>query len=411
MSKCAEDRDGIKGGENPLPPLIAHIIYKLDVGGLENGLVNLINNMPNQKYRHVIICLTDFTDFRDRITRLDVECYSLNKRPGNDFYLFYNLWKLLRDIRPDIVHTRNLTALECQMVALLSGVKRRVHSEHGRDLNDIDGKNAKYTLLRKLFRPVVHVYIALSKNLEHWLLTQIHVNRKKLVQIYNGVDVAKFSKHDDVVKYRQALPEKFHDPDLVIIGTVGRMQPVKDQITLVKGFSLLLQKNEAIKKKARLVLVGDGPLLDELNVQLTEAGLQELVWLAGQQSNIALIMKCLDIFVLPSINEGISNTVLEAMASGIPVVATNVGGNPELVIDGETGRLIPTRNPEALADALEYYVVNMYERQQHGNAARKRCEKLFSLDAMVDGYLSVYDQVLCDLKSIGQLESKFREDI
>ena len=410
MSKCTEARDEIKVGENSQPPLIAHIIYRLDVGGLENGLVNLVNNMPDQKYRHVIICLTDFTEFRDRITRKDVECYALHKRPGNDFYLFYNLWKLLRNIRPDIVHTRNLTALECQMVALISGVKRRVHSEHGRDLNDIDGKNAKYTLLRKLFRPVIHVYIALSKNLEHWLLSQIHVSRKKLFQIYNGVDVVKFSKPGNMPGDRQALPEEFHDPELVIIGTVGRMQPVKDRLTLVKGFIFLLENNETLRDKARLVLVGDGPLLDEIAELLSKTGLQELVWLAGRKSNIADIMKCLDIFVLPSINEGISNTILEAMACGLPVVATNVGGNPELVTDGETGRLIPTRSPEALAEALKLYVVNINERKNHGNAARKRCEKLFSLDAMVDGYMSVYDQLVRDPKNMAKLESKLRKD-
>ncbi|MFO7580368.1 MAG: glycosyltransferase, partial [Nitrosomonas halophila] len=123
----------IKNGE---PPLIAHIIYHLGVGGLENGLVNLINHMPETRYRHVIICLKGYSEFHKRLHRDDIEIIALNKREGNDLRYYGRLFKLLRQLKPAIVHTRNLATIETQLVAVAAGVKARVHGEHGRDVFD-----------------------------------------------------------------------------------------------------------------------------------------------------------------------------------------------------------------------------------------------------------------------------------
>ena len=134
---------------NGTVPLIAHVIFRLDIGGLENGLVNLINHMPESRYRHAIICLQNYTDFRLRIRREDVPVFALNKAEGKDFHLYSQLWHLLRNIKPHIVHTRNLAALDCQFVAALAGVRARVHGEHGWDMMDLHGSNFKYNLLRR----------------------------------------------------------------------------------------------------------------------------------------------------------------------------------------------------------------------------------------------------------------------
>ena len=142
-------------------PLIAHILYRFDVGGLENGVVNLINRIPETQYRHVIISLTDATDFKQRISRKDVDIYCLHKKPGHDFGLYYRLWKLLRQLRPDITHTRNLAALEMVAIAMLAGVKRRIHSEHGWGMNDLHGANRKHQWLRRYMSKFTHCYIGL----------------------------------------------------------------------------------------------------------------------------------------------------------------------------------------------------------------------------------------------------------
>ena len=114
------------------PPLIAHVIYRFGIGGLENGLVNLINNMPAGRYRHAIICLTDYTDFRNRLKSQDIPVIAVHKRDGKDFSAYVRLWKIFRKLRPDFVHTRNLGTVDVAIPAALAGVRYRIHGEHGR---------------------------------------------------------------------------------------------------------------------------------------------------------------------------------------------------------------------------------------------------------------------------------------
>jgi len=173
-------------------PLVAHVIFRLDTGGLENGLVNLINRIPAQRFRHAIVCLTDYTAFRRRIKRGDVSVFALNKPPGNSPILHFKLWRLLMQLRPDIVHTRNFGALEAMLPAALAGVPVRVHGEHGHDIGDLDGSNRKCQLVRRAMKPFVHQYIALSKDLERYLHEKIRVPAAKVAQLYNGVDTELF---------------------------------------------------------------------------------------------------------------------------------------------------------------------------------------------------------------------------
>jgi glycosyltransferase involved in cell wall biosynthesis len=172
------------------------------------------------------------------------------------------------------------------------------------------------------------------------------------------------------------------------------MEAVKDQLTLVAAFLHLLREAPDLRERLRLVMVGDGSLRAQALQMLREAQAEQLAWLPGERDNIPEIMRNLDLFILPSLREGISNTILEAMASGLPVVATNVGGNPELMRDGETGLLVPPADPIAIANAVRLYLENPQKQRNHGMAGRRIVEKQFSLGAMVDGYLSVYDAVL-----------------
>ena len=171
-------------GQSGGAPLVAHIIYRLDVGGLENGLVNLINHIPAERFRHAIICLTGYSEFRRRIRRSDVPVFALNKPAGNSPLTHFKLWRLLKQLRPDIVHTRNLAALEGTLPAALAGVPVRIHGEHGRDVGDLDGSNRKYQLWRRLFKPFVHQYIALSKDLERYLHEQGSTCRRRRLRSF-----------------------------------------------------------------------------------------------------------------------------------------------------------------------------------------------------------------------------------
>jgi sugar transferase (PEP-CTERM/EpsH1 system associated) len=373
-------------------PLIAHIIHRLDVGGLENGLINLINHMPAERFQHAIICLTTASEFRNRIARSDVEVCSLNKRAGQDPAVHWRLWRLLRRLDPDIVHTRNLGTLESQWVAALAGVRGRVHGEHGWDVIDLDGSNRRYNALRRATRHVVSHYITMSQDLTRWLEASIGVRPAKTTQIYSGVDAQRFRPGQSG---RAALPVPgFAGPDDIIIGTVGRMEPVKNPMLLLEAFERLLGSEPAIAGRLRLVMIGDGSQRQACEERVSRAGLSKQVWLSGGRADIDRLLQGLDVFVLPSLNEGISNTILEAMASGLPVVATAVGGNPELVQHEVTGLLSAPNDALSMCEQLRRYVTDASLRRRHGSAGRQRVEREFSLGNMVQRYLEVYERVL-----------------
>jgi len=376
-------------------PLIVHVIYRFGVGGLENGLVNLINLMPAEDYRHAIVCLTEATDFRARLQR-EVPIFELHKRPGHDLGLYHRLLRVFRNLRPDIVHTRNLAAIEAQVPALLAGVPVRVHGEHGRDVADVDGTSLKYRVLRMLLSPMVDRFVPLSRDLTAYLRERVHVPARKIVTICNGVDLDRFRPREFQSSdgMRACLPSGFVSPHTVVIGSVGRMEAVKDPLTLVRSFIELVAARSELRDVARLVMVGDGSLRQRVLAMLREANCDDIAWLPGSRDDVADLLRAMDLFVLPSLAEGISNTILEAMASGLPVVATDVGGNGELVIRGETGSLVPRRDTRAMSAAIARYLDDRSILAEQGSAARRVAEQRYGIDDMVGNYQTLYEELL-----------------
>lgn len=372
-------------------PLVAHVIHRFDTGGLENGIVNLINHMPADAYRHAVIALTDITDFKNRIQRPDVQFFALNKQPGHVLWIYPQLYRLFRQLKPAIVHTRNLAALEATVPAWAARVPARIHGEHGRDVGDFDGTNKKCQWIRRIYSPFVKHYIALSQDLAHYLTHSVGIGAKRVTQIYNGVDTSRFHPSSQ----RQDIPgSPFNKAGLWLVGTAGRMQTVKNQTNLARAFVQAINAEPRLRERLRLVMVGDGPLRNESLAILESAGLAELAWLPGERKDIPDVMRGLDCFVLPSLGEGISNTILEAMSSGLPVIATAVGGNPELVDDARTGHLVPAADPGALARAIIALALTPEKARAMGNAGRKRIEAQFSITAMIDSYQQIYDRLL-----------------
>jgi sugar transferase (PEP-CTERM/EpsH1 system associated) len=390
------------GGTKPSPdvdqtPLIVHVIYHLGVGGLENGLVNLINHIPPDRYRHAIVCLKGYSDFRRRIARENVEIVALHKREGHDLAVYFNLFKTLKRLKPDIVHTRNLGTMEGQIIAAIAGARARVHGEHGRDVFDLYGTNCKYNLLRKAIRPFVNHFIAVSRDLEGWLATTVGAMPNRINQIYNGVDSQRFhprERTEDRGAHLTNVPDGFFAENTFVIGSVGRMTDVKNFPRLVQAFLLLLNEVPGAQAQLRLIIVGDGKSRQPCLEMLRSAGAEALAWLPGERADIPQLMRTMDLFVLPSLGEGISNTILEAMSTGLPVVATSVGGNAELVAEGVTGMLVPPDEPGAMMRAILPYYRNPDLLASHGRAARQQIETSFSIEAMTQGYIRVYDKAL-----------------
>lgn len=375
----------------PRRPLLLHVLYRFATGGLENGVVNLINRLP--AYRHAVLSLTDVdAAFAQRLQRPEeVELVALHKPPGQTLKLAPAFLREMRRLRPDLVHTRNLAALEMQLPAWWAGGCARVHGEHGRDVEDLDGSSRRHQWMRRAFRPFVQQYVALSGDLERYLVERVGVPAARVTRICNGVDTARFAPT------AQRLPiegSPFNDPGLTVVGSVGRMQTVKAQTLLVDAFIHCLQAEPALRERLRLVLVGDGPLRAECEQRLAAAGLRDLAWLPGERRDVPEILRGLELFVLPSLAEGISNTILEAMASGLPVLATRVGGNAELVAEGETGLLAPAGDSAALAAALARLAFDPPQMRALGQAGLRRVRERFSMEAMVSAYDAMYRGLL-----------------
>ena len=375
-------------------PLVVHLIYRLDFGGLETLLVETINRMPAHKYRHAIVCLTDYTDFAEKITRPGVPIIALHKAAGLGLGTHVKLWSLLREMRPAILHTYNFSANEYALTAALAGVPIRIHAEHGRDASDPKGINPKHNMLRRFLVRFVDCYVPVSLELQGWLRTTIGIPDEKNVLINNGVDTAIF---------KAGLATEMRDsntlqPDSFVIGTVGRIQDVKNHVGLVDAFILLRTERPADQARLRLAIIGDGPLLPALTEKINAAGIADAVWLPGARTDIAEIMQSFSVFALSSIAEGTPVTMLEAMSSGLPVVSTRVGGIPDLVQDGLTGRLVPPGDTQALAAALAAYLDEPALVKRHGKAGRERIEHHYSMSAMLAAYTSLYDR-MCKTKT------------
>lgn len=387
-----------------MPPLVVHVIHRLDVGGLENGLVNLVNRMSPQRYRHVILCLAGFgATFRQRIARDEVEVVSLDKKPGKDVGVYARFWRQMRRLRPAVVHSRNLGTIDMQWVAAAAGVRHRVHGEHGWDASDPLGQSTRSLRIRRACRPMIHRYVPMSRDISHWLERSVYVAPTRLRQIYNGVDTETFrplSRLPATLASESADAATARDRPL-IVGTVGRLDPIKNQESLLRALRSICDNHPSLGRRVKLVIVGDGPLRGNLESASQSLGLADRVAFTGARSDTPEQFRAMDLFVLPSLNEGISNTILEAMATGLPVVAARVGGNPEVVEDGITGTLYDADAGSGLEAAVMHYLSRPDLRCRHGAAGRVRAVKTFGLDAMVQNYLDLYDELLASCSASG----------
>lgn len=373
-------------------PLIVHVLYRLDTGGMERVVVSLIN-ATHDRYRHAVITLTGCGELRREIEDVVTACVSLDKKPGKDWPCYFRFWRALRALQPDLVQTYNLGTLDLAPLVKLAGVPRLVHAEHGRDATDPDGDERKYQRLRRWMAPLIARYVVVSADLQAWLTQRVRIRRSRVAFIANGIDTTVFNVPRIQSTPRHLLGD-FAPPGTVLVGNVARLDKVKDHAGLLAAFALLRAAGNGKNADCRLVIAGDGPQRDELAQQIIQLGLTDSVRLLGNRGDVPQVLAECDVFVLSSVAEGMPMTVLEAMATGLPVVATDVGGVASVVEAGITGTLVQPGDPPALAAALGAYVADEKLRHQHGAAGRARVAAKFSLPTMVSAYVALYDELL-----------------
>jgi sugar transferase (PEP-CTERM/EpsH1 system associated) len=279
---------------------VAHLVYALRTGGLENILVSLINELPADRFRHTVFCLTTFDEEyrRTMIRQPDCEVIALHKRPdGSDPHMLWRLAQQLRRLKPDVFHSHNLGPMEGQWAAALAGVPRRVHTEHGRDTYDLDGTSFKYNLFRRATRPLIHQYTAVSKDLAEWLVKTVWVPRERVRQIYTGIDTERYYPGPKLSEVPGA-PAGFFGEGAFVIGTVGRLAEVKDQGTLIEAFALLRGRKGSGGggDRLRLMIVGEGHMRPKLEALLEKHRLgPEAVWMAGNRTDIPQLLRQMDL--------------------------------------------------------------------------------------------------------------------
>ncbi len=352
---------------------ILHIVLGLNIGGLERLVLDLVR-FRSRDINPTILCLEKKGPLGEGIN--DIRIMELGKKDGFDWKLFTRIRDIAKEGRIDLIHTHNQAAhIYGSIAGLISGIPV-VHTKHGRNRSE----DRKATCLNRLCSMLSRKVVTVSVDSAQVSTVIENVPAHKVTTIHNGIDIDAFSS---LSPSRSASPA-------VNIGIVARLVPDKDHLTLLRSCKILARDFSNFT----LFLVGDGPLREGLQAAAVELGIARNVRFMGFRHDVATLLRSFDIFALSSVTEGLSLTLLEAMASGIPIVATDVGGNSEVVVHGKTGFIVPAQSPEAFADKLLLLSKDSKLRVQMGNAGRKRVEEKFNIRITAKRYEALYHEII-----------------
>lgn len=359
---------------------VMHVVLSLDCGGLEKLVVDLVNGLNKKGIESMVLCLGDKGVLSKQIEEKGIEVVSLEKKDGLDFGLFFQLAKILKSAKIDIVHTHNLGPLVYGSVAAKLAGCKALNTRHGRTDKKIS------SLVWNLNDYIVPV----SEDTKTHLLHCNRMNKLKVKVIYNGIDIDVFNQGmglEEKSKIREDLGLK---KESFIIGHVGRLSAEKDQLTLLKAFRNIVYKEH----NAELIIIGDGDQRETLKKAAKEFKIDASVKFLGHRDDVSKILRVMDVFVLTSFREGLSLAILEAMACGVPIVATKIGGTPEVIVDGENGYLAPCGFPERIENGIMRIFSNKELHQKMSANCLKLAKDNFSLDRMTADYEELYRKML-----------------
>lgn len=351
---------------------IVHVILSLEIGGMEQVVSQLLLNLDRKRFNPVVVCLNSLGPFSEELRERGITVVKLPAMTSVLSYLLpYGLMKVIKEVKADIVHVHSGCWHKAAMAGFLSGVGTIIYTDHGRHCPDI----ASVIRLDRVFSRITTHVVGVSQDIAEYMVRVVGVPNSKIRCIINGIAEDKFS-----------VARRAQEPFAGQLGIIARLSPEKDVATLIRAFKLLHDDMRDVTLK----VVGDGEERGMLEQLAESLGLAGSVHFLGFRRDIPEVLADIDIFVLSSLSEGTSITLLEAMASGKPVVVTNVGGNPAVVRDGINGCIVPPADPAALASALRGLLADRVLREKM-SAANIRCvHEHFSLKSMTSAYESLY---------------------
>jgi len=360
---------------------VVHIINDMEVGGAQRQVLNLFRAIDRRRFDLRLVCLAAKGAFGDQLKREGFEVVALGKRGRVDSAMVRRLVRLLGERRPDVAHCSVFTAnLWGRIAGKLAGVPVLIaHEQSAVSLENWRRRWIDRVLSRFTFR-----VLAVSDDLRRRVIAEEGISPGRVEVLYNAIDC------DEIERAAAAPLAALPGREGFRVGVVGRLERRKDHLTLVRAAARVVREIP----HAAFLLVGDGPDRPVVEREIARLGLEENVRLLGERDDVPRLLHAFDLYVLSSITEGLSLSILEAMAAGRAIVATRVGGNPELLDDGGAGVLVPARDPEAMADAVARLLRDPEQRRTLGARARARAREVFDVHRVARRLEGIYERAL-----------------
>jgi len=365
------------------PVTVAHVVQNLAIGGLERVVVNLAAHAHRDRFRPFIVCLGPGGPLVEQARAAGIDVFVVAKKRGFTPGTVATLARRFRTMGARVIHCHNAAPLVYGALAGRITRARVVYTAHGM-------KTSAASHPVRLDRlGMVDAFVTVSEDARQIAIRQGGADDERVRTILNGVDTNAYQRAGSEQRARVRASLGL-DAGAFVFVIVARLTPAKDHANLFRAFAELSSVNPSV----RLVVIGDGELRDVLTGVVRELRMEERILLAGARDDVAELVGAFDCFVLSSFTEGLAMTLLEAMAAELPVVATGVGGNGEVVVDGETGLVVPARDSERLREAMQWMATHPAEARAMGKRGRERASSTFSIEAMVNAYEDTYRRVL-----------------
>jgi len=366
---------------------ILHIYQNSKIGGVQQQILNLLKAYNREVFNPIFCCLGPKEEIGKEIEETGIDFISLNRSRYNRFSprIVIDLHRLMKKKRIHIVRThRYRSNLYGRLAAFLTGVPAMIASVHDNYRTD---KRPERRIMNSILSKITDKIVAVSEDIKKDIMRYDKIDPSKIVVIPNGIDLERFNPEDNFADIRREFSLEVSD---TVIGFVGRIVPAKGLEYLIHAFSYIKEEF----KNSKLLIVGGGSLVEELKERAKKNKIFDSTIFTGKRRDIPEILSCIDIFVMPSIAEGLPNALLEAMAMGKPLVTAEVGGIPEVIQNGSNGLLVPPRDIEALATAIKKLITNVRLAAQMGHAARDLVLDKFSMRAITQKWQTLYLSIL-----------------